>query len=353
MSHLRVAVYGATGYLGGELTRLLLSHPDAEIVALASESHAGEPAAARLPQLAGLLDEPLVSISDAAERAADVAFLALPHGVSAEVAGSIGRNAPTTAIIDLSADFRLRDVATYERWYGKTHPAPGLVPGFAYGLPEFFADDVRSARRVANPGCYPTGAALAMGPLLAAGHRFRTIVIDAKSGVSGAGKAPSEGTHFAETNESLKAYGLLTHRHTPEIEQTLGRLSGAPGGTGPRVVFTPHLLPVNRGILTAAYLIPEDGARPSDSADLLSLYEKSYAEAPFVRLRTGSPELKHVRGTNFCDVSVQADPRTGTVLALSAIDNLVKGGSGQAIQNMNLMFGLPETRGLWTGGLSP
>lgn len=344
----RVAVAGASGYTGVELLRLLLQHPCAEVVGLTAEAHANQPISTVFPSLARFLDLACVAL-DTAKLAveAEFIFLALPHKTSMAVgADLIQRGA---RVLDLSADFRLKDAAAYPRWYGLEHAAPHLLKEAAYGLPELHRAAIADARLVAVPGCYPTGAVLGLAPLVAEGLVDPdTIVINAISGVSGAGRKAELSYQYSEVNESLKAYGVGKHRHTPEIEQELGRLIGREV----TVSFTPHLAPLTRGILTTitASLVSRRSA-----ADLLPLYRTFYREAPFVRILAEGrlPETKHALHSNFCDIGVVSDARTGRVIVVTAIDNLVKGASGQAVQCFNLMAGLDERTGLWIPGLFP
>ncbi len=336
----RVAVMGASGYTGAELLRLLAGHPQVEVTCVTARQNAGEPVAALFPSLFGRID----LVCEAAEPAAiaeraEVIFTALPHQAAMQVVPPLlqaGRR-----VIDLSADYRLRDPEVYAAWYGP-HGSPELLPEAVYGLPELFRERLRGARLVANPGCYPTSVALALAPLLS--HRqveLASLVIDSKSGTSGAGRSAKVDSLFCEVNEGFKAYGVGSHRHTPEIEQTLSTLAGEPVV----VSFTPHLLPVNRGILSTCYAGLQ---APKDTAELLQLYREYYRQEPFVRvLPQGKlPNVACVRGSNYCDLGVVSDPRTGRVIVVAAIDNLVKGAAGQAVQNLNILLGLPETTGL-------
>lgn len=336
----KVAVMGASGYTGVELLRLLAGHPQVEVTCVTARQNAGEPVAALFPSLRGRFD--LVCEAAAPEAVAaraELIFTALPHQTAQEVIPPLlqaGRR-----VIDLSADYRLRQAAVYEAWYGR-HSSPHLLAEAAYGLPELFRERIRGSRLVANPGCYPTSAALALAPLLKHGLVDpASLVIDSKSGTSGAGRSAKVDSLFCEVNEGFKAYGVGNHRHTPEIEQTLGELAGHEV----TVTFTPHLLPVNRGILSTCYASLR---QPTDTGRLLELYREFYRGEPFVRVHPeGSlPNVAHVRGSNFCDLGVIADPRTGRVIAIAAIDNLVKGAAGQAVQNFNLLCGFDETTGL-------
>jgi len=345
---LKVAVVGASGYTGGELLRLLAHHPRIEVAHVTAETHAGRPVASIFPSLRGLFDltcEPLDPATVA--RAADVAFLCLPHKTSMEVGAALhglgGR------VLDLSADFRLKDPAAYREWYGLEHVAPELLREAAYGLPELHGPRIAAARLVAVPGCYPTGALLGLAPLVA--HRLADldrIVIDSISGASGAGRKPELGLHFSELNENARAYGVTRHRHTPEIEQELGALAGRPV----LVAFTPHLAPLTRGILTTVH-VPL--TRQATAAELAEAFRGYYRGRLFVRvLPPGEwPETKQVAGSNFCDIGIGVEPRTGRGVVVTAIDNLVKGASGQAVQCLNLMAGWDEATGLRFPALYP
>ncbi len=273
----------------------------------------------------------------------DLVFLALPSGASMEVVPSLLQAG--TRVVDLGADFRLADAGSYERWYGHKHTAPELLAEAVYGLPEMFCEAMRRARLVATPGCYPTATALALFPLQREGLIQGAVVVDAKSGVSGAGRTPSLHTSFCEVDENVRPYSVGEHRHTPEIEQTL---SGP--GTPIRLFFVPHLIPMTRGVLASCYVRLNGEIRQQE---LLDLYGATYASSPFVRVMEELPQTKATLASNFCDVTVRVDARTGQATAIAAIDNLVKGAAGQAIQNMNLMFGLPETEGLWTAPAFP
>ena len=345
MGKIRASIAGASGYAGGELVRWLARHPGVDVVHLTAFREQGRPLADVFPNLRGFGDHTLNGTGwrQMAEDS-DVVFLALPHGAAIEAAPKLLEG--NARVIDLGPDFRLKDAEAYARWYGSDHGAAGLLPEAVYGLPEANRESVRSARLVANPGCYPTAAALALLPLLASGHVRGPVIVDAKSGVSGAGRNPSAATHFSEVNENFKPYKLGEHRHGPEMEQTF-REAGTPAS----VYFAPHLAPMTRGILATCYAPLAD---PLDLDDLLALYQESYADEPFVRvLDVDLPQTKATLGSNFCDVAVRVDSERRLAVAVSAIDNLVKGAAGQAIQNMNLMFGLPETEGLWSAGMYP
>jgi N-acetyl-gamma-glutamyl-phosphate reductase len=333
---MKAGIFGATGYTGYELVRLLDGHPGVEICFATSQSFAGQTLDAIYPQAPHL---PLIAGEEAPIEQADVVFLCLPHAAAAETAVTILNAGPK--VIDLSADFRIKDIATYEQWYGVTHPAPELIAEAVYGLTEFARDDLRTARLVANPGCYTTASLLAMQPILAAQLPLTgPIIIDAKSGVSGAGRTPKANTHFIAVNDNFSAYKIgRAHRHLPEMEAIAKTWHAA----APDLVFSPHLLPVPRGILANIYL--PLAAAPS-SASLRQLYSKTYAGEPFITLLPPGelPSLAHVTHSNRCALSLTL--AGSTLIVTAAIDNLLKGASGQAVQNMNVMFGLEETAGL-------
>ncbi len=338
---LRVAIVGATGYAGAELLRLLLGHPDVEVTHLTSETFSGQSAAGVFPALRGRLNLRLEAFeTKAVAQAADFIFTALPPQKAMAVIPNFlkaGRR-----VVDLSADYRLKDPAVYAEWYGAKHTSADLLAEAVYGLPEFYREDIRKARLVANPGCYPTGGILALGPLLEARLLDpSSLVVDAKSGVSGAGRRVELPYQFSEVNESLRAYGLPRHRHTPEMEQELGRLAGDPLS----LTFTPHLVPMTRGVLTTCY---GQGTRSLDGKEVRGVLEAAYQEEPFVCLSPEGeyPTTGQVWGSNHVGLAVQVDTRTNRVIVISVLDNLVKGAAGAAIQNMNLMAGFPETRGL-------
>jgi N-acetyl-gamma-glutamyl-phosphate reductase len=348
---IRVVIVGATGYVGAELVRLLTRHPNVQIEGLVGRGRSREPIGGTHIHL----DRTGLHV-DATVPEADAVFLALPHGAAAEIVPGLA--ASGAAIIDLGPDFRLRDPADYPRWYGFTHPRPDLLAGAVYGLPELHADALRALREagpaiVGAPGCYPTATLLALAPLARAGL-IADLVVDAKSGVSGAGREPKQDLMFGEVNESVKAYGVGGHRHVAEMEQELAAL-GADGGAdanpGVRGIdFLPHLVPMTRGILSACHVRP---SRPVTQSELDALYADAYARTPFVHVVAQPPATKHVLGSNTCRVHVRLDERTGRVLAIGVIDNLVKGAAGQAIQAFNLVHGLPETAGLEQHALVP
>lgn len=336
----QVGIIGASGFTGAELLRLLAQHPELEVRLATGDTQAGTRVAELYPSLGAAYPDLVFVPYDAAGVAGlDLVFLALPHGASqAIVPELIGK---VEHLVDLAADFRLHDPALYPEWYGEPHTAPELLGDFAYGLPELFRDDLRAASHVAVPGCYPTAASLALAPLVRAGVVERTgIIVDAASGVSGAGRPPKPSTTFCTVDEDFTAYGLLDHRHTPEIEQV----------TGASVLFTPHLAPMNRGILATCYARPTG---PSSTGELLGVLRQAYAAEPFVVVSDGSPSTKATLGSNCAHVTARYDERTGWVLAIAAIDNLTKGASGQAIQCANLLLSLPETTGLPIAGVYP
>lgn len=336
----RVGIVGASGFTGTELLRLAAGHPDLEVVLATGDTQAGTPVASLYPSLAAAYPDLVFTPYDPAACAGlDLVFLGLPHGASqAIVPQLVGKVAH---LVDLAADFRLADPALYPQWYGEEHAAPELLPQFAYGLPELFRDAITASAHVAAPGCYPTASALALTPLVRAGAVETTgIVVDAASGVSGAGRPPKPHTTFCAVDEDFTAYGLLDHRHTPEIEQA----------SGTSVLFTPHLAPMNRGILATCYARPT-GA--TSTGALLDLFREFYADEPFVVVGDGPPSTKATLGSNCAHLTVRHDDRTGWVVALAAIDNLTKGASGQAIQCANLLLGLPEPTGLPIVGVYP
>jgi N-acetyl-gamma-glutamyl-phosphate reductase len=338
----RVAVLGATGYAGVELVRLLSRHPEVEIVFLSSEQYRGRRASDVYPFLRGLVDLSLGAADPAAATTADVVFSALPHGASAPLVGELVQRG--RRVLDLSADFRLHDAEVYARWY-TTHPVPQLLRQAVYGVPEIYREHLRGTRLVAVAGCFPTGALLGLMPLARAGLLAQPVVIDAKSGTTGAGRSAKVEQLFAEVNENCRPYAIAAHRHGPEIDQEL-RALGATGGA----VFVPHLLPVNRGILTTMYVRLGEDAPP-----LGELFEKAYGGEPFIVLNGDGPppELRDVRGTNRCAIGWRFDRATRHAIIVTAIDNLGKGAAGQAVQCLNVLLGLPETTGLDTPALVP
>ena len=339
---IRVGVLGASGYTGADLVRLAARHPDMAMTVLTANSHAGKPMGAVFPHLATLDLPDLVRMEDADWGAVDAVFCGLPHGTTQEITRDIFDRHPHVRVVDLSADFRLRDPATYAEWYGGTHKATALQKEAVYGLTEHNREAVKDARLVACPGCYPTAVLLATLPLLGEGLvQPSDVVIDAKSGLSGAGRSPKEATLLTEAGEGMSPYSVATHRHMPEIEQELSAVSGVPM----TVSFTPHLVPMSRGELVTLYLRLAEGRSVEECRAAL---EARYRDEYFVHLLPNgeAPSTQRVRGSNFCVLNVFADRIPGRVIVIAAIDNLVKGSSGQAVQNFNLMFGLPETRAL-------
>ena len=336
----RIAIAGASGYAGAELVRLAAAHPAYEITALTSEKSAGQPVASVFPSLTGIVEHRFEALTpDALTERADAIFLALPHTKSQDPVAACLKAGKL--VVDLSADYRLKDAAIYETWYKAPHLHPHLLQKAVYGLPELHREAIAKATLVASPGCYPTAAILQLAPLIAKGLvQPDTIVIDAKSGISGAGRSPALPYHFPEAHESLEPYKIGQHRHIPEIEQELSQMTGS----AITVTFTPHLVPMNRGILSTAYC---KLLHQATLADLRLLYKEFYKRERFVRLYEDIvPNPRYIKGSNFCDVGVYADPRAGWVVTVAAVDNLVKGAAGQAIQAMNLMMGIPEESGL-------
>ena len=343
---IRIAILGASGYTGAELLRLLARHPHVEIRAMTADRSAGKTIDSVFPHLGGLDLPRLTTVEQVAWDDVDLVFCALPHGTTQKVIAALPER---LKVVDLSADFRLSDLAQYAQWYGHEHQAPELQKQAVYGLTELKRAAVGQARLVANPGCYPTSAQLPLVPLIESNLIVADdIIVDAKSGVSGAGRGAKEANLYAEVTEGVHAYSVGSHRHAPEIEQALSEAAGKPI----TVNFTPHLMPMSRGILSSIYVRLKDG---KSADDLRSTLAKRYQGEPFVRVlgEGGSPATRHVRGTNHCLLSVFADRMKGRAIVLSVIDNLVKGASGQAIQNMNVMYGLPETTALEAEALFP
>ncbi|WP_020675617.1 N-acetyl-gamma-glutamyl-phosphate reductase [Geopsychrobacter electrodiphilus] len=343
----KVSVIGASGYTGVELLRLLAGHPRAEVISVTSRQFEGMSIGQVFPSLKGYYDLKCetVDIKTIAAQA-DLVFTALPHKSAMEIIPEFLSEG--CKVIDLSADYRLQDQHVYEAWY-QAHTSPELLAEAVYGLPEINRAQIKNARLVANPGCYPTSVALGLAPLLLGKLIDHTsLIIDSKSGTTGAGRGLKEGSLFCEVNEGFKAYGLASHRHTPEIEQTLSQLAGE----AVTVTFTPHLLPVDRGILSTIYASQTQG---KSTAELIELFQGHYAAEPFVRvLPEGQlPNISYVRGTNLCDIGLVADERTGRVIVVSVIDNLCKGAAGQAVQNFNLISGFDERTGLSAAPLFP
>jgi len=344
VSSLPVAIVGGSGYAGGELIRLVDAHPVFEAVALVAHRNAGKTVGDVHPHLGGgdRVFSPWDPVAIAAS-GAELAFLALPHGASAGPAMELLDAG--MSVVDLGSDFRMDTPERYEEAYGSPHPVPAELGRWAYGLPELFGEKLAGADRVAAPGCYPTAAVLAVAPLLTAGLVGPEIVVDAKSGASGAGRGVAEGLMFGVVDESVRAYKVLTHRHRPEMERALGA-----AGVGARVVFTPHLVPMQRGILATCYVRTVDGV---GGGDLRAALADAYAAAPFVDVVDRPPETRWVVGSNRAMVWADAEDRSGTGVVVSVIDNLVKGAAGQAVQCANLMVGLEETTGLPTTGWMP
>jgi N-acetyl-gamma-glutamyl-phosphate reductase len=333
----RVAIIGAAGYTGLELIRILLRHPEVEITALADRLE-GQPHVGTIhPSLIGRLDLRLESLTPAEIVArAECVFCCLPHGVSATMVPQLLDGG--VKVIDLSADYRLKDPESYAHWYNQKHPDPDRLGKVAYGLPELFREEIRGSRLVANPGCFPTSAILPLAPLLKNGLiEPRGIIIDSKTGVSGAGRTPKLTTHYPECNESVSAYNIGRHRHTPEIDQILSRIAGQTV----EVIFSPHLIPMDRGILTTTYSVP---TRELTEEELLQTLREFYKEEPFVRVVPHLPATKDSMNTNFCDITARIV--RGRVVTISCLDNLIKGASGAAVQNFNIVYDYPETLGL-------
>ena len=336
---IKAAVVGATGYAGAELVRLLATHPNVEITGLSSVSFEGQQLAEVYPSFKKL-PLPVLTDADAAVEGADVVFAALPHGLSEPLAEKCA--AAGSLLIDLGADFRLESEEEYTEWYKKPFDKPELHDGAVYAIPELYRGQIKSAKIIANPGCYPTAASLALFPALKLGFiETDGIIIDAKSGVTGAGRSLTQNTHYPEANESISAYKVGAHRHTPEIEQSLSKASGKPM----RVVFVPHLLPVNRGIEETIYAKLKTNL---SAEEIRAAYVDFYKDEQFVRIEEigVSAQIRNVTRSNFCDISIHIDKRTGMLILCSCIDNMVKGAAGQAIQNMNLHFGLEESTGI-------
>ena len=338
---IKVGIIGATGYAGGELARILMGHKDAEIVWYGSRSYIDKKYADVYQNMFQIVDAKCLddNMEELAKKA-DVIFTATPQGFCASVISEA--ILADTKIVDLSADFRIKDVATYEKWYGIQHKSPQFIEDAVYGLCEINREDVKGARLVANPGCYTTCSILTAYPLAKEGLiDMNTLIIDAKSGTSGAGRGAKVGNLYCEVNENIKAYGVASHRHTPEIEEQLGYAAKE----DVRISFTPHLVPMNRGILATEYATL---TKQATYEDIKAVYDKYYKEEKFIRvLEEGvCPETKWVEGSNYVDINFKIDPRTNRIIMMGAIDNLVKGAAGQAVQNMNLMFGLSESEGL-------
>jgi N-acetyl-gamma-glutamyl-phosphate reductase len=339
---LRTAVIGASGYTGAELLRLLAAHPVLDVAYATGESQAGALASSLYPSLAAAYPSLVFAEYDPAEAMkCDVVFLGLPHEASLSLVPQLVDK--VRLVVDLSAAYRLKDASLYPTWYGFAHDQPAVLSRAAYGLPELFRDALVGATLVATPGCYVTAASLALAPLVRQGViETSGVIVDAASGVSGAGRVPKPHTHFNTVNEDFTAYGLLDHRHTPEIEQV----------TGARVLFTPHLAPMNRGILATCYAQPAAGTTPTTQS-LLAALAKFYKKEPFVVVRPTSPSTKATLGSNAAHITARFDERTGTAMVICAIDNLTKGAAGGAVQAANVALGIPETTGLSAIGMYP
>jgi N-acetyl-gamma-glutamyl-phosphate reductase len=343
-----VGILGASGYAGAELLRLLARHPDLTVAWASGDSSAGQPVTTRYPSLTAAYPTlSFCTLDEGLAKGADVIFMALPHGRSGALAAQATAAAPL--VLDLAADFRLHDAALYPTWYGEEHPAPSELGSWPYGLPELHRDELAGATKVAVPGCYPTASLLALAPLVRAGViETDGIVVDAKSGVSGAGRSLKDNLLYAQADENVSPYNVGGHRHTPEIEQELARLAG----TDLAVQFTPHLIPMTRGILATCYGRLAPGVTTDDSR---ACFEEAYGHEPFVDLLPPGqwPRTRAVATTNRAQVAVVTDRRTGRAVAAASIDNLVKGAAGQAIQNANIALGLDETVGLPVAGVAP
>ncbi|MDI6703112.1 MAG: N-acetyl-gamma-glutamyl-phosphate reductase [bacterium] len=335
---IKVAIVGATGYSGRELIKILIRHPEVEIVWLSGKVEKVTPISTIFPELKGRIELDCYDFvfDNKTAGSADLIFLAVPHRVSMDIAPrflSLGKK-----IIDLSADFRLNDPLLYKKWYGVEHKSARLLSEAVYGLPEIYRSQIRGASLIANPGCYPTSVILGLAPLLNPGFvELNSIIVDAKTGISGAGRVPQIFTHYSERNESIKGYKILSHQHTPEIEQELTKLAKRRVS----ITFVPHLVPMDRGILSTIYLTLK---RCTREKDILEMYKDFYDKEPFIRIQDQAPDTKDVLNTNFCDIFLIAKKRQ--IVIFSVIDNLWKGASSQAIQNMNIMFGFEEGTGL-------
>jgi len=343
MPQIRTGLINVTGYIGAELARLLCQHPQVELVTVTGRSAAGQKLGDVFPNFAGTN----YIIKAELDSEIDMAFSALPHKSSVDVVPSLLKQG--IRVVDASADFRLKNAGEYSKWYGFTHPSPELLREAVFGLPELHQSEIASASLVANPGCYSTGAILALAPIVKEGLIYPDIVVDSKSGVSGAGRTLSLTTHYSEANEDICAYSLEGHRHLPEIEQELKALNQS---FSPSITFVPHLVPMTRGILSTCYAKLAD-SRQLTADSLKQLYREFYKHAPCVQVTTEPPHTKHVWGTNFCLIYPTVDSKTARIVVISCLDNLVRGGAGQAVQNMNLMFNLPETTGLETLAIYP
>ena len=340
----KAAVLGATGHAGIELVRLLTNHPEVSVEIIGSKSFAGKKISEVYPNLRGILDKECEEVDIDAVAKCDVAFTALPHGASKDIIPSIIEKG--VKVIDLSGDFRYDDIAVYEKWYGQKHSSPELLSESVYGLPELYRDKIKNARLIGNPGCYTTCSILGAVPLLKSGiGNSENIIVDAKSGVTGAGRGLTQQVHFCECTENMKAYKVATHRHTSEIEQELSHAAGREV----MISFTPHLIPVKRGIIATIYV---NLNKKCTTEELTELYKDFYKDEFFVRVKDAGqlPETKHVAGSNFVDIGIVADERLNRAVVVSSLDNIVKGAAGQAVQNMNLLFGFDEKTALGNAG---
>lgn len=347
---MKAGIIGSTGYAGQELVRLLIQHPDVELVFATSNSYKNQKFSCAYGNYVSIYEEKCIENVDnlnSLVKNIDVLFLATPHGLSASLINEALLE--KVIVIDLSADFRLKDHNTYEQWYDKEHANPNLLKKSIYGLCEINRKKVKKAKLIANPGCYPTASSLALYPLLKEKLiDTNSIIIDAKSGVSGAGRSPKLATHYNEVNESIKAYGIGVHRHTPEIEEQLSLIANE------QIIinFTPHLIPMDRGILITAYAYLKEKLNYNTVKEL---YQKHYNNESFIRILDEGiyPETRWVKGSNFCDINFKIDTRTNRIIIISAIDNLIKGAAGQAVQNMNIRFNVEENKGLWQVPMFP
>jgi N-acetyl-gamma-glutamyl-phosphate reductase len=347
VSKVKASVIGASGYGGGEAVRLLASHPHVDIVHVTAESQQGRAMSSLYPNLRHFVDQEMIAVdAERIGRESDVAFVSLPSGKAMHLVPALLEQG--CKVVDIAADFRLHDPSLYPTWYKFEHKASSFLSEAVYGLPELHREAIAETRLLANPGCYPAASLLAVAPLVRAGVVGPAgIVIDAKSGISGAGRGGGGGFGYSEVNENVRAYGVASHNHTAEIEQELSGLAGEVV----QAVFTPHLIPMTRGILATVYAALADDL---NQAEALGIYDEFYGDAPFVRvLHDALPETKATLGSNYCDVTVRIDARTRTAIAIAAIDNLGRGAAGQAVQNMNLMCGLPESAGLLFPPLYP
>lgn len=338
---IKVGIIGVTGYAGQQLLWLLEQHPEVEIRLLSSRSYADMQIQTVYPNFEGRLDHTLIKDEDFIARLEeiDLLFMALPHGLSQGFAHSAYEKG--VKVIDLGADFRFEDLDTYEKWYKVPHKAPHLMPYTAYGMPELHRELIAQSHIVASPGCFPTTAILGIAPLIAGQWVETDLIVDSKSGTTGAGRDARTSSLFCEVNENFKAYGVMSHRHTPEMEKELEKLTNE----NVDVLFTPHLLPVNRGILSTIYATVKADIALTE-AKAYEIYREFYQDEPFIRIRESLPELNAVRGTNYCDIAIRVDETRRKVIVVSAIDNLIKGAAGQAVQSMNILFKFPETLGL-------